>query len=162
MKCIQLTKGQVAIVDDEDFERLAQWRWYCSSSGYACRQVQNSGKTCQGKTRQKQLPMHSSILPPTVGFRADHINGNRLDNRRSNLRYVTLSQQCINRSHFGKLFEKKGISKHWSRGKHTGKYIARIQAEGVSKYLGLFNSVQEASDAYEKAALELHGEFRRN
>lgn len=158
MKCIELTKGQVAIVDDEDFEKLAQYRWYCSNHGYASRQQKNPG----GKTRQKQIFMQWLILPPKEGFQIDHKNGNRLDNRRENLRYATLSEQMVNRKKFKNTkTQYKGVYLLVRNGVSKGKFIAAIRKDYKNKYLGLFPTAEEARDAYLKAAEELHGEFTR-
>lgn len=91
MKEIKLTKGQVAIVDDEDFEELNKYKWHATKhrNAFYARRA-NYGK------RPHQVYMHRQILE---GVKiVDHINLNSLDNRRSNLRSVNPSQSCLNRN----------------------------------------------------------------
>src|SRR6476620_8185168 len=90
MRAIELTKGQVAIVDDEDFNELAQYRWYVDHKGYACRNVLKSGKTTGYR-------MHRVIMGAKKGEQIDHINQNKLDNRRCNLRFASYAENARNR-----------------------------------------------------------------
>lgn len=151
-KDIQLTQGQVAIMDDDDYERLSQHKWFAqymknTKSFYAARQVYDPAK----KHGQSMLLMHKAI----TGFKVtDHINCNTLDNRRSNLREATASQNGANRRPWRKL--PKGVYLEKS-----GKWRAQIKALHKVHYLGLFNTMDEAKAAYDKAASELHGEFAR-
>lgn len=89
MKKIVLTKGAYATVDDEDFEWLNKWKWSLSSVGYAVRVV-------GGRKHQRMLLMHRVIMKTSSGMFTDHINRNRLDNRRRNLRNVSPSQSLYN------------------------------------------------------------------
>ncbi|SRR5713101_4575271 len=94
MKCIELTQGRVAVVDDDDFERLAQWRWQYDC-GYASRRERI---TPYGTARKyRKIYMHREILNPPKGMDTDHENGNRLDNRRANLRLATRAENLRNR-----------------------------------------------------------------
>lgn len=85
MKLIKLTQNKYAIVDDEDFEYLSQWKWHFHSTGYA-------------RTSNPKLYMHRLILKLKKGGICDHINRDRLDNRKSNLRIVNPTQNMINTS----------------------------------------------------------------
>mgnify|MGYP001587102236 CR=1 FL=1 len=85
MKPIKLTQGKYAIVDDEDFEWLNQWKW-CVNHDYAVRTVEKG----------KMIWMHKIINKTPTGYLTDHINRNKLDNRKENLRTVTSSQNKIN------------------------------------------------------------------
>lgn len=159
MKVIELTKGQVTIVDDEDFEYLAQWRWQLGGSsgersdGYAFRMSYD-----QVSKKRKGTYMHRVILNPGNGVQVDHINGNRLDNRRCNLRIATGSQ---NRSNIGPTrFSKTGVKGVCFR-VERGSYEAKIGLGRKRIHLGTFKTLEEASMAYNKAAMELHGEFAR-
>src|SRR4030066_2184242 len=89
MKEIKLTRGKVAIVDDEDYEWINQWKWHCNGQGYAERHCDIPGK-------RTMIKMHRLILNTPNGMETDHINHNRLDNRKSNLRVRTRSQNAIN------------------------------------------------------------------
>lgn len=80
---IQINDGQYAIVDKQDYKALAKWKWRLSN-GYAIRD-----KYSPTKKRGATLTMHKQIVDPPDGLEVDHINGNKLDNRRSNLEAVT-------------------------------------------------------------------------
>src|SRR5260221_205877 len=84
------------IVDDEDYEYLNQWKWHLSSNGYAVRRpyIKGSEKTGQKHT---VVWMHRVINNTPAGRDTDHINRDRLDNRRSNLRTATFSQNSMNK-----------------------------------------------------------------
>lgn len=89
-----LTKGKVAIVDEADYMRLSRWKWSYSNSGYAMRGTTAGGKKSRGYTMHRQILglIHGD------GKEVDHINKDRLDNRRANLRVVTRKENCANRS----------------------------------------------------------------
>lgn len=142
-KSIQLTQGKIALVDDEDFERLNQYKW-CFSGQYA-----------QRKVLRKTILMHRVILEcPQV----DHIDGNRLNNQRSNLRACNHAQNQMNREKSKGLSSVyKGVSWH----KQVEKWRARIQTNQGCLYLGLFESEIEAAQTYDEAAKEHFGEFAR-
>ena len=94
MKKIELTKGQFAMVDDDDFEELSKHKWWVGSGGYAAREV--SLGTKDGKHLRKTVLMHRQILKAPDGMDVDHANHNKLDNRKSNIRLATRSQNKAN------------------------------------------------------------------
>ncbi len=150
MKVINLTQGQLALVDDEDFLWLSQWKWYAAKGPktfYARRLLprDNSGKRiCVG--------MHSLIM----GKDCDHIDFNGLNNQRDNLRLASRSQQTAHmRGRSDNTTGYKGVV--WS--KYHGKWQAQTMLSGKRKHLGYFGTVIEAAHAYDKAALEYFGEF---
>lgn len=157
MKVIELTKGQVAIVDDEDFEYLAQWRWYFNPTtkggegfGYAVRMAPNEYNP------RRKIWMHLEILKPPSGMQGDHKNGNSLDNRRCNLRLATAAQNTQNRRCFSNnKCGVKGVSPH------VKGFTANINVNGKRRYLGKFKTVEEAKAVYDLAAIDLHKEFAR-
>jgi hypothetical protein len=104
------------------------------------------------------LSLHRELMQPPEGFFVDHIDGNPLNNRRSNLRLATPSENqwnqkrsCANTSGF------KGVGWH----ERDRRWQARIRKEGKLYHLGNFKSPEEAHEAYCRAAAELHGEFAR-
>ena len=149
-KEIQLTQGKVAIVDDEDFERINQWKWYYGG-GYAGR---NKKRT---KGIPRGLSLHCFIMgKPSDGLEVDHIDGNKLNNQKSNLRIATRSQNAMNvgitkRNKSGY----KGVSWH----KCSNKWEVRIRINGKKLHLGLFINKEDAAKAYNDAAKLHHGEF---
>jgi len=150
-KEIPLTQGKVAIVDDEDFERLSQYKWCYATVGYAVRFEQVNGK-------RRGVFMHRQIMQPPKDLEVDHINGDKLDNRRSNLRIVTRQQNRFNeRPRKGTSSKYKGVS--WY--KQTRRWEAYIKINGKKKRIGYFNDEIEAALAYDRAARELFGEYAK-
>lgn len=125
MKIIKLTKQKHALVDDDLFEYLNQWKWHVSTNGYAVH------TTSRKIGKQKVIFMHRLISKTPNGFDTDHINRNKLDNRLVNLRIVTRQINAFNVS--PQKNNKSGITGvTWvTRDK---KWMARIQI----KTLGLF------------------------
>ena len=155
MRVIELTQGHVAVVDDEDFERLAQWRWHYAD-GYAKRNecIDNAYKAHKYRT----LAMARSIMNPPKGMEVDHRNGNTLDNRRANLRIVNRAQNQQNRkTHINNKLGIKGVC----FSKAHNRYRARIISNGVCVRLGWFKTIKEAKAAHDSAAIKLNGEFAR-
>lgn len=155
MKEIQLTQGKVALVDDEDFEYLNQWKWYANKLNvkfYARRNVRINKKNAG------YLLMHRFIMNPDIGLVVDHINGNTLDNRKCNLRICTYSGNRWNS--FKTIDNKSGYKGvHWHKlGK---KWKATIEINKTKHYLGLFHNIKQAAKAYNEAAIKFHGEFAK-
>jgi hypothetical protein len=152
MKEIKLTQGKVALVDDEDFEYLNQFKWYAvwhRHTYYAMRHdsLRNGGK---------QLQMHRIILgvtdPKILGEHQDH---DGLNNQRYNLRSCTNQQNQMNSNSLTGSSRFKGVS--WD--KYKKKWRATIIFNGRQYYLGLSLSELEMAEAYNRKAKELFGEF---
>ena len=153
MKVITLTQGKTALVDDQDYPELSRHKWCASKKGsawYVHRKIRvNSGK-------QTTVLMHWQVmgLSQGDGLQIDRINGNGLDNRRSNLRLATQQQnnqnkRCYSKSGF------KGVRRY------RQKWMALIGHNGKLTHLGYFLSPQQPAAAYDRAALELFGDFAR-
>jgi len=155
MKTILLTQGQVALVDDDDYEMVVAFRWYAqwqpkAETFYAVRHAPR----VNGK--QTTILMHRSIMQPDSGFEIDHRNHDGLDNRRSNLRVATGGQNQGNqRPQLGRTSRFKGVYFD----KRNQKWRAQIMVDGRKRHLGRFTDETNAARAYDAAALTHFGEF---
>lgn len=153
-KQIPLTQGQVALVDDEDFERVMQSRWQAgrrhNDMFYASRYVY------LGPHHYTRELLHRFILNAPPDKQVDHIDGNPLNCVRSNLRIASHGDNQHNRgkSRVNKSGY-KGIFWH-SIGK---KWCAQIKVNRHCYHLGLFAKLEDAARAYDTAARRLHGDF---
>ena len=154
MKQIPLTQGKYAIVDDEDFEYLNQWKWRVGTSGYATRTVQ--GKNDLGARVSRSLIMHRVIMNAKKGEFIDHVDTDRLNNRKNNLRFCSSSQNSMNRSKKSKS-KFKGVSWH----KRDKRWRAEIKVDGIRIHLGYYVNAIEAVSAYDQAAKKYFGEFAK-
>jgi hypothetical protein len=145
MKEIKLHSGNITIVDDEDYERFSSAKCYETKKGYAY--------TNKGGFRY----LHRDILDAHKGVYVDHINGNRLDNRKSNLRIVTARQNQYNKRKTTKETSSKYKGVCWIE-KAKG-WLAVIRVEGKRTNLGYFETEEAAAIAYNEKAKEFQGEF---
>ena len=145
MKKILLSQGEFTIVDDCDYDYLMQWDWYCNG-GYA-------------KRGYPLVCMHRVVLQ-RMGFRnftkSDHINRDKLDNRRCNLRPVTYSQNNCNRAKSkNNASGYKGVYWH----KLVKKWCAQIRVNEKQLHIEYYNDKLKAARAYNKMALKYRGNF---
>jgi hypothetical protein len=155
MKEIMLTQGKVAIVDDEDYEYLCQWKWLFIKQGYAARNAHLG--YINGKQKQRLVFMHRQILNAPEEMHVDHINGDGLNNSRLNIRLCTKAQNRMNRKPQLGTSKYKGVC--WD--KANSKWLASIAVNGKSKTIGRFLCEIEAAAAYNECAKDFHGEFAR-
>ena len=153
---IKLTQGKTALVNKDDFKRLSQYKWHYNSRGYATRQ-EYLGKV-NGKYKQKTICMHREVNNTPVGKDTDHINGNKLDNRRENLRTCSRSQNVMNGLRTGKY---TGVSFFHNKARNWKRYSARITVGQKTTFIGYYRTAEEAALAYNDVATKYHGEFAR-
>lgn len=133
------------MVDDQDYEWLNQYYWQA-----------NKQLCVNTKINGVRVLIHRLILNPDKNIEIDHIDGNRLNNQRSNLRLATSSQNKCNRGPRKDCVSGyKGVSWH----KQNKKWTARIMGDGKYRYLGLFLNIQDAVNAYNQAAIKYQKEF---
>jgi hypothetical protein len=151
MKKIPLSQGKFALVDDDDFEWLNQWKWRLDlKSGYVVRNIRVEKKI-------PRIYMHRLILNPPKGLYTDHINHNKLDNRRDNLRVCTTSQNGANRLKQTKksLSRFKGVTWH----KRDSVWQSTIKHKGKNIFIGYFNDEITAAKKYNVVAKKIFGEY---
>ena len=144
-RIIPLTQGKYALVDEEDYERVNQYNW--------CLQV---GKYAGMYIEKEHYLMHRFIMNVTDSkVWVDHIFHDTLDNRKSQLRVCTPSENSQNsRSNIG-LSKYKGIHYH----KKNNKWRACINTTNSRIHIGMFTNEEDAARAYDAKAKELFGEF---
>lgn len=156
MKHIPLTQGKFAVVDDEDYDWLMQWKWCArivNGTYYAFRRPY----CCEtGISKRVLILMHREILGLCNGDgkHTDHINHHGWDNRKSNLRTCTIRENRLN-----SLPRKNTTSKYKGVSRHQGKWRAQICNHGETILLGEHVSETEAARIYDAKAKELFGEF---
>jgi hypothetical protein len=141
-------KGEFALVDDEDYEELMQHRWLGTKKGYAV-----SFKSKRNKNTATYI--HRLIMNAPKHLVVDHINHDKLDNRRSNLRICTNGQNRANTKKTSGASKFKGV--FFNKG--AGRPYAKIYCNYEQIYIGTFDTELEAAAAYNTKALELFGDF---
>lgn len=135
-------QGKFAIVDAADYDELSKHSWSIQGKGYIGSSIGS---------------LHRVIMKTPAGMDTDHINGNRLDNRRCNLRIATRSQNNANNHNqrTGTSSKYRGVCLDW----RSGKWLAQITHEKRNIRIGIFDIEEDAARARDGAAIALHGEF---
>ena len=141
MKEIKLSQGKVAIVDDEDYDYLMQWKWNAQIGGRTFYAVRRQ-KVHEITEKVKTILMHRIILNTPSSLFVDHINHNGLDNRKQNIRNVTPSENSLNKSIMRK---RNAIGAYKNRG---NRFLAQIVINGKHIHLGMFDSLEDGHRAY--------------
>lgn len=153
---VPLTKGYEAVIDAADVELVASRRWFANVStwsGSATVRVYAAATI-----RNTTVSMHKLLLIDAGKMQVDHIDGDGLNNRRSNLRLVSTAQNQWNqRRHSDNTSGVKGVH----RSSRDKKWCAQIRVSNKVHSLGHFDTLEAAAAAYAEASKRLHGEFGR-
>lgn len=150
MKEIKLTQNQIALIDDDDLEKVSNHNWYShkrTNKFYA-----------ESTINKKHIHLHRFILGVNdSNIIIDHIDGNSLNNQKSNLRLCSFAENQMNKKPYknAPISNIKGISFISA----TKKWRAQIQSSKKKIYIGVFDDYKNAALAYNNKAIELHGNF---
>jgi len=130
MRILEIANGIITQIDDEDYDILNQYKWYCNN-GYVVRSITNVGKT----PRQIKISMHRFIMQAPKNVLIDHIDRNTLNNCKNNLRVATHSINGLNR-------KDNSLRVYWHS--TANKWITNLPG---GKHIGYFNTKEEAEQA---------------
>lgn len=147
---IPLTRGFVALVDDQDFDWLSQWKWcakpWTPTLCYAVRRDSDG----------RAVAMHRAILTPAQGVQVDHKDGDGLNNQRFNLRLCSQRENLYGRSiRSDNTLGFKGVARVGQR------FRAKVVKDGHTYWFGTYSDIESAARAYDAGAKQLFGEFAR-
>lgn len=149
---IRLTCGAVAVIDQEDADAVAGFTWRTNHNGYA---VAYEGG---GRINTRRVFMHRLVAKPPAGKVVDHIDGDALNNRRSNLRVCTQAENCRNtKRRNGGHSAFKGVTRFTTKRHKKWYWKAYI----AGKHIGYFDTELDAARAYDEKAKSLFGQFAR-
>jgi hypothetical protein len=148
MKQIPLGNGRFAMVDEEDYEYANQHRWFAEQHKHTTYAMSTLGEG-------QRTGLHTYLMEPSDDMEVDHKDRNGLNCTTVNMRLCTRRQNMFNRVRRNDTTGYRGVTETPSQG-----FKVQIRdAHGVRRYVGIFNSAQEAARAYDTAAVEYHGEF---
>ena len=140
------------MVDDEDFDTLSKYKWHLDTSGYP---VYHKYKDRKDKSKKYEvLRIHNIVKNVPKTHVLDHIDRNKLNNQKSNLRESTRSQNSMNRDVSANYLGIRGVYRN-----HGKNFKVCVGYKNKSLFIGLFKTLEDARLAYAVAAKELHGEF---
>ena len=144
---------KVIIVDDDDYIRFGAFNWYPNDKGYIITDVSKHRKSDYGSAKVR---LHRLIMACPNGMDVDHANGDKLDNRKENLRICTRSENLCNKeitnNLMGAYYRSECCRKPW---------FSAITFNGKQKYLGSFYTAEEAHEMYKKESIRIHGKYSR-
>lgn len=144
--------GSVALIDDDDFDKVSKKKWYVTINGYP-------------KNGKEKLYLHKFIIKCPKGKFVDHINHNLLDNRKCNLRITTPQQSSCNIRTRNRTLPYRGISYSYAYNKNGQKhirknpYLVQLGVHPKQKFVGYFDNPLHAAMAYDIWAKEWYGEY---
>lgn len=157
MKNLILSDGSITIVDEDIFEQVNKYKWRLFGN-YVGRKYYSHSEN--GKSKYKLMYLHRLIMDTPKGMETDHINRNPLDNRRTNLRICTTSQNHANRpSKKGSVSKYKGVRHIPPSSRAKKEWIAELRINNKTVYLGNYKTEIEAALAYDDKAIEIFGEY---
>ena len=159
MKEIKLTKGAVALVDDADFEALNQYNWQLSANGYAVRNVYTPSAPGRKWSKGMEYMHHAVFGKAASGLYVDHIDRNKLNNQRNNLREATPSQSSLNTVRPNKTGQ-RGVYLD-NRPNLSKRFYVRIRIGGKYIWGGRFKTFDEAVAAFNVLGQSDNAEFRK-
>jgi hypothetical protein len=148
MKIILTRKGQQIVISDEDYDKTVERTWHISESGYPATNWSENGK------RLGVVYLHRYLMSAPRGQYVDHINRNKLDCTRENLRLCTMTDNNRNTGKKSKINKYKGITRNGRYG-----WAAQITVNRKNHYLGTFTTQELAALAYNDAAISYFGQF---
>lgn len=151
MKALDLPHGYQTMIDEADWPAVESLTLYRGTNGYCYFSTWHDG-------RSWPQTLHGFLMGAPKGTHVDHINGDKLDNRRSNLRVVTPQKNQINRKRLNRN-NRSGVRGVDRAGKGTKPWRAQITVDYKNYQLGFFSTIEEATEARQVAELKFYGEL---